>query len=649
MSASDVLADPRELVNPYELTPDEQVSYDEVVSSSHKLSAAVGIGAAFLVYRMYMAARVRAALDTAKPDSNVLLKSASVAFNAFVPRWVSMVVPYLVAGYLEGVDAADSGYIPGDILNKIATEYAVELGTHINQVSAKAVVEGFQAQVNRKVPPIMAAQRAANAYGVTASGMNTLVAVWSSEDPKKLTSQVMPRVIERRAQGLIEGNVVVRAKVIGDNEAWAARSQAKQLVWMFGVDKGLIPESAHRIWLTAEDERVCPQCGPMDKMEAPVGVKFKTPDGVEVWAPGLHPGCRCDVILDFNVTENIADQLTVLLEEESVSKAQGQDPYNRDKDGQFAHRESRAKTLPYKEPEVWVLPDPEPEPVKTGLTKTGLSSSGLSGKRLSAQTKLTPLTDSKLSTGLSTGLSTEGLTRTRISTGLSGPKLSSSALLSRIRLTDTPVDTDEGQWIPLDRPIATLTGQEALIGTSFMSDSTTVWHELYPEDSTPDKYERSLNAAIGEWWEGVENIMMDDYHEMDSSRHIYTDPDTDQRFEIDDEAYYQAVVETINNIPKHASDMVDIYGLGENSDAHMKVRAFDVATHYDLAHLIGNEAPIIIVANHGLPGVTESYPIPGSREGTWFNPGKWHVDKESTDDTLSHLNYYVFTVLPIDL
>lgn len=49
-----------------------------------------------------------------------------------------------------------------------------------------------------------------------------------------------------------------------------------------------------KVWRTAEDERVCEFCGPMDGQTLDLHGGFTTePDGFGPLAPPLHPRCRC--------------------------------------------------------------------------------------------------------------------------------------------------------------------------------------------------------------------------------------------------------------------------------------------------------------------------------------------------------------------
>ena len=82
----------------------------------------------------------------------------------------------------------------------------------------------------------------------------------------------------------------VRAQMIATTEVTRAMAQATNLYQRLARERGY---EVHRRWLTAEDEKVCEICGPLDhKLEEVWMAEF--PDG-----PPAHVNCRCQIVVEW--------------------------------------------------------------------------------------------------------------------------------------------------------------------------------------------------------------------------------------------------------------------------------------------------------------------------------------------------------------
>ena len=70
--------------------------------------------------------------------------------------------------------------------------------------------------------------------------------------------------------------------------------------------------NATRQWITAKDELVCDECGPLHKMEVPIGEPFEV-NGKKIWAPSLHPNCRCEVKLKAHLGQEAISHVSRML------------------------------------------------------------------------------------------------------------------------------------------------------------------------------------------------------------------------------------------------------------------------------------------------------------------------------------------------
>ena len=60
--------------------------------------------------------------------------------------------------------------------------------------------------------------------------------------------------------------------------------------------------ATHKVWQTAQDERVCPTCAPLNAVKKPMKDRFGSVDFSGMYPPA-HPLCRCDVY--YEVKENM--------------------------------------------------------------------------------------------------------------------------------------------------------------------------------------------------------------------------------------------------------------------------------------------------------------------------------------------------------
>lgn len=102
----------------------------------------------------------------------------------------------------------------------------------------------------------------------------------SNAQVASMTQKYGDRLLKQRAS-TIARTEVARAVNIGQKEAW----------WQMR-DNGLIPPTTMRVWITAQDEKVCPTCGPMNNELAPLDGVWDTAFG-PTDIPHAHPNCRC--------------------------------------------------------------------------------------------------------------------------------------------------------------------------------------------------------------------------------------------------------------------------------------------------------------------------------------------------------------------
>lgn len=297
---------------------------DDTEEKNHH-TAAIAIAGAFIAWRLYV-------LHQSKREPAPLTDPAGALHRLWrkhAPMWLRITAPVV-----SDVMAAQG--LTGQELQAVAVDYATKLGEYIHETSSAAVVAGYREQLRKGVNPTLSWLRAMEGYGLGDRPLRSWLAQQIAVDGP------ISDLITPGARNALDRAILARADILGQTEAWQARQLAKSVVWMTDEANGHLPPGCRKRWITAHDEIVCPICGPLDQQEARLSDKFQLPNGKVLWAPGVHPNCRCE--------------LELLYPEVWFEKAMGKDPYNRNEDGEFATKESRrrktVRAVPVKEREV---------------------------------------------------------------------------------------------------------------------------------------------------------------------------------------------------------------------------------------------------------------------------------------------------------
>lgn len=100
-----------------------------------------------------------------------------------------------------------------------------------------------------------------------------------------LSASRVDRELERYADRLLSQ----RALSIARTETLNAATAGQQQLWREAAKRGDIDKSSKRVWITAQDERLCPLCAPMD------GETVGIFEGFSLGDPPAHTNCRCTV------------------------------------------------------------------------------------------------------------------------------------------------------------------------------------------------------------------------------------------------------------------------------------------------------------------------------------------------------------------
>lgn len=224
---------------------------------------------------------------------------------------------------LQGVEVpADLNVLDEESVDKwAAREMADRLGRrNVKRAAGDAPDDDWEALLT---PTFMDALKALAQYGAQAGAESLAASVsvdWELANPdvarwaRKYSSLLVGKINDTTWRGLkdalaewvmakedysqlvarFEGilNDPKRADLVASTEATRAYAQGNRIVWQKCEEEYGI--QILRMWMTSEDELVCPVCGGLNGSVAALGEPFDL-DGTEYDGPPAHPRCRCDV------------------------------------------------------------------------------------------------------------------------------------------------------------------------------------------------------------------------------------------------------------------------------------------------------------------------------------------------------------------
>lgn len=141
--------------------------------------------------------------------------------------------------------------------------------------------------------------------GMRGEGLGAQVRALYGLDPRSMQGAVNFLVSDKKPRDktildLATSFLTRRAKVIGDVQAFTGLNFGRQLTYMEAMDRGLLPKSARKVWVTAIDERVCKVCKPMDGVTVGLmdtfAITMSNGNTIRLLVPPVHPNCRCTVV-----------------------------------------------------------------------------------------------------------------------------------------------------------------------------------------------------------------------------------------------------------------------------------------------------------------------------------------------------------------
>lgn len=274
--------------------------------TANQTKLSVQLNTAFVLYNLI----ARQELSTANPVDVATHKALNDIGDKLKIHWMNEFTPIVGAAYKAG-----SGALSEEVAATAAGKYSGMLFSQINGVSDKAFIEGYNAALNKGWPKALAWQRVAEAYGLDPVQMRSWITYYPTEG-------YQPDVISDKALKHRDKLFAQRAERIAEHESRTVLNLGKQFGWTEKIRNNQLPKDAKKVFMTAQDERVCPECGPLDGKVIPIDERF---NGILV--PPLHVNCRCEI---------------AIIHDNAVVKSFGGDEYTRDSSGRFASVESRS-------------------------------------------------------------------------------------------------------------------------------------------------------------------------------------------------------------------------------------------------------------------------------------------------------------------
>lgn len=165
--------------------------------------------------------------------------------------------------------------------------------TQISGGSRRAIQNIIAEMIKSGESASRAARQIRDVIGLTIPQQKALLNQRAAMVEAGATKTVIERTLATRAERMLGE----RAFAIARNESFIAVAQGRQMYWDQLVDRGILDPTTLRKWITAEDERVCPICRPMNNQVRGLKESFaKGGGGITLTTPA-HVTCRCSVIL----------------------------------------------------------------------------------------------------------------------------------------------------------------------------------------------------------------------------------------------------------------------------------------------------------------------------------------------------------------
>ena len=180
---------------------------------------------------------------------------------------------------------------------RFAETRAAQLITSIDALTRDAIkqtiIEAFREQIDVRAT----ARRIKNVVGLHPQWAKAVTEFEKKEFARLVRQGDKPEraltKAQERASRYSDSLKSKRATMIARTEIQIAQNEGREEGWRQAAEEGFIAPESMRRWVTAQDERTCDECAPMDGEEVPWDGVFSN----GLTNPIVHPNCRCAVVL----------------------------------------------------------------------------------------------------------------------------------------------------------------------------------------------------------------------------------------------------------------------------------------------------------------------------------------------------------------
>lgn len=174
-----------------------------------------------------------------------------------------------------------------------AAQLITSIDTLTRQAIRQTIIDAFREQIDVKAT----AKRIKNVVGLHPQWAKAVTEFEKKEFARLVRQGDKPEraliKAQERASRYSDSLKSKRATMIARTEIQIAQNEGREEGWRQAAEEGFVAPETMRRWVTAQDERTCDECAPMDGEEVPWDGVFS--NGLQ--NPIVHPNCRCAVIL----------------------------------------------------------------------------------------------------------------------------------------------------------------------------------------------------------------------------------------------------------------------------------------------------------------------------------------------------------------